>query len=144
MGNLSFENSRARSAGKSSQTQEGEKIGKGEKIGENAGEGNGGKSGYAELGKLRMYYEIHGEGGTPLVLIHGGGSTIPVTFGFTLGMFASDRMVIAVEMPAHGRTRDKGSRSRSGRMPIMWRRCWSIWGSGRRTCLGSAMGGIPR
>jgi pimeloyl-ACP methyl ester carboxylesterase len=108
MGNLAFENSRARSAGKSSQTQEGEKIGKGEKIGENAGEGNGGKSGYAQLGKLRMYYEIHGEGGTPLVLIHGGGSTIPVTFGFTLGMFASDRMVIAVEMPAHGRTRDTG------------------------------------
>ncbi len=25
---------------------------------------------------LKMYYEIHGEGKTPLVLIHGGGSTM--------------------------------------------------------------------
>jgi len=65
-------------------------------------------SGYAPLGDLKMYYEIHGQGGMPLVLIHGGGSTIPVTFGFTLELFASDRQVIAVEMPAHGRTRDIG------------------------------------
>jgi pimeloyl-ACP methyl ester carboxylesterase len=77
---------------------------------ESNGGGGGGKvrSGYAPLGKLRMYYEIHGEGGMPLVLIHGGGSTIPVTFGFTLDLFATDRQVIAVEMPAHGRTRDTG------------------------------------
>ena len=66
------------------------------------------KSGYAPLGLLQMYYEIHGKGKTPLVLIHGGGSTIPVTFGLTLELFASDRQVIAVEMPAHGRTRDTG------------------------------------
>jgi pimeloyl-ACP methyl ester carboxylesterase len=65
-------------------------------------------SGYAPLGALKMYYEIHGKGGMPLVLIHGGGSTIPVTFGQTLDRFASDRQVIAVELQAHGRTRDIG------------------------------------
>ena len=38
------------------------------------------KSGYSEVNGLAMYYEIYGEG-KPLVLIHGGGSTIQTTFG---------------------------------------------------------------
>ncbi|WP_431209452.1 alpha/beta fold hydrolase [Puia sp. P3] len=100
MGNLSFESGQARSGAGDSRSRSG--------AGVSGDMREGGKSGYAQLGKLKMYYEIHGEGGTPLVLIHGGGSTIPVSFGFTLEMFASDRMVIAVEMPAHGRTRDTG------------------------------------
>src|SRR5260370_42639532 len=37
--------------------------------------------GYAPLDGLRMYYEIHGRGGVPLVLLHGGGSTIETSFG---------------------------------------------------------------
>jgi pimeloyl-ACP methyl ester carboxylesterase len=65
-------------------------------------------SGYAPLGALKMYYEIHGKGGTPLVLLHGGGSTIRITFGHILDSLASDRQVIAVELQAHGRTRDIG------------------------------------
>ncbi len=36
-------------------------------------------NGYASVNGLKMYYEIHGTG-TPLVLIHGGGSTIYTTF----------------------------------------------------------------
>jgi pimeloyl-ACP methyl ester carboxylesterase len=52
-----------------------------------------------------MYYEIHGEG-MPLVLIHGGGSTIQTTFGRVLHEFAKTHKVIAVEMQAHGRTAD--------------------------------------
>ena len=35
--------------------------------------------GYCELNGLKMYYEIH-EQGKPLVLIHGGGSTIQTYF----------------------------------------------------------------
>lgn len=65
-------------------------------------------SGYAPLGALKMYYEIHGKGGMPLVLIHGGGSTIRITFGQVLESFAADRQVIAVELQAHGHTRDIG------------------------------------
>jgi len=65
-------------------------------------------SGYAPLGALKMYYEIHGKGGVPLVLLHGGGSTIQTTFGQTLGKFAEDRQVIAVELQAHGHTADIG------------------------------------
>lgn len=36
-------------------------------------------SGYADVNGIRMYYEISGAG-KPLVLIHGGGSTIQTTF----------------------------------------------------------------
>lgn len=62
-------------------------------------------SGYALVNGLKMYYEVHGTG-SPLVLIHGGGSTIQTTFGRVLHSFAKTRKVIAVEMQAHGRTAD--------------------------------------
>ncbi|MEP7129250.1 MAG: alpha/beta hydrolase [Chitinophagales bacterium] len=62
-------------------------------------------SGYASVNGLKMYYEIHGTG-TPLVLIHGGGSTIYTTFGRVLHDFAKNHKVIAVEMQAHGHTAD--------------------------------------
>lgn len=62
-------------------------------------------SGYASVNGLKMYYEIHGAG-APLVLIHGGGSTIQTTFGRVLHDFAKTHKVIAVEMQAHGHTAD--------------------------------------
>jgi pimeloyl-ACP methyl ester carboxylesterase len=62
-------------------------------------------SGYANVNGLKMYYEIHGTG-TPLVLIHGGGSTIQTTFGRILSSLAKTHSVIAVEMQAHGHTGD--------------------------------------
>jgi pimeloyl-ACP methyl ester carboxylesterase len=62
-------------------------------------------SGYASVNGLKMYYEIHGTG-TPLVLIHGGGSTLQTTFGRVLHDFAKTHQVIAVEMQAHGHTAD--------------------------------------
>ncbi len=52
-----------------------------------------------------MYYEIHGSG-TPLVLIHGGGSTAYTTFGRVIHDFAKGHKVIAVDMQAHGHTAD--------------------------------------
>lgn len=60
---------------------------------------------YAQINGLKLYYEICGDG-FPLVLIHGGGSTIQTTFGIILPMLAKNRMVIAVEMQAHGHTTD--------------------------------------
>jgi len=62
-------------------------------------------SDYASVNGLKMYYEIHGSG-FPLVLIHGGGSTIQTTFGRVIDSFAKDHQVIAVEMQAHGHTAD--------------------------------------
>jgi pimeloyl-ACP methyl ester carboxylesterase len=64
------------------------------------------KTGYAAVNNIKMYYEIHGTG-YPLVLIHGGGSTIQTTFGRILPVLAKTHLVIAVEMQAHGRTSDR-------------------------------------
>jgi len=63
-------------------------------------------SGYALVNGLKMYYEIYGTG-YPLVLIHGGGSTIQTSFGRVLHSFAKTHKVIAVELQAHGRTADR-------------------------------------
>ena len=64
------------------------------------------QTGYAPINGLEMYYEIHGEG-MPLVLIHGGGSTIQTTFGKILPILAEKYKVIAVELQAHGHTKDR-------------------------------------
>ena len=62
-------------------------------------------SGHAPVNGIRMYYEVHGSGaGAPLVLLHGGGSTIEVTFGRVLPLFARTRTVIAIEEQGHGRS----------------------------------------
>jgi pimeloyl-ACP methyl ester carboxylesterase len=66
------------------------------------------KMGYAPVNGIKMYYEIHGEG-KPLLLIHGGGSTIETTFGRVLPMFAKKCKVIAVELQAHGHTSDRNA-----------------------------------
>jgi pimeloyl-ACP methyl ester carboxylesterase len=60
---------------------------------------------YAVIGDLRLYYEQHGSG-DPLVLLHGGGSTIQSSFGRILPALAMRHRVIAVELQAHGHTRD--------------------------------------
>ena len=66
------------------------------------------KSGYAPVNGIEVYYETHGrDDGVPLLLLHGGGSTIDVTFGRVLPAFASNRPVIAIEEQGHGRTSDR-------------------------------------
>jgi pimeloyl-ACP methyl ester carboxylesterase len=64
------------------------------------------QSGYSEVNGLKMYYEIHGVG-KPLVLIHGGGSTLESSFGNLIPLLSQSRQIIAVEMQAHGRTADR-------------------------------------
>jgi pimeloyl-ACP methyl ester carboxylesterase len=61
--------------------------------------------GYASVNGLDLYYEIHGAG-RPLVLLHGGLSTIHSFFGQLLPVLAEIRQVIAVELQAHGHTAD--------------------------------------
>ena len=65
------------------------------------------KSGYSEVNGLKMYYEIHGDKGNNLVLIHGGGSTIGTSFGKVLPELAKNFTVIAVELQGHGHTNDR-------------------------------------
>jgi pimeloyl-ACP methyl ester carboxylesterase len=64
------------------------------------------RTGYAPVNGLEMYYEIHGSGGTPLVLLHGAFSAIGTSFEALLPGLAQTRQVIAFELQAHGRTAD--------------------------------------
>lgn len=64
------------------------------------------QSGHAPVNGLQMYYEIHGSGGVPLVLLHGAYMSIDSNFGATLPALSSNRQVIAVETQGHGRTVD--------------------------------------
>ena len=68
------------------------------------------ESGHVPINGINMYYEVHGrQDGVPLVLLHGGGSTIEVTFGNVLPALAGRRRVIALEEQAHGRTTDRNT-----------------------------------
>ena len=64
------------------------------------------KSNYSEVNGISLYYETYGEG-DPLVLIHGGGSTIQTSFSKILPLLAQHYEVIAVELQAHGHTNDR-------------------------------------
>jgi len=61
------------------------------------------KNNYSEVNGIRMYYEMYGQG-TPLVLIHGGGSTIQSSFEKIIPSLAKNYKVIAVELQNHGRS----------------------------------------
>jgi len=81
-------------------------------------------AGRVPVNGIEMYYEIHdarpavraadqreaasrAAGGVPLVLLHGGGSTLEVTFAKAIPFLAQRRRVIAVEEQGHGRTTDR-------------------------------------
>ena len=64
------------------------------------------QTGYAPVNGRQMYYEIHGSGGTPLLLLHGGLFDIDQQFGALIPGLAADRRVIATDFQGHGRTND--------------------------------------
>ena len=64
------------------------------------------ETGYAPVNGLQMYYEVHGSGGTPLLLLHGGLFDIDLQFGELLPSLAANRQVIAADFQGHGRTND--------------------------------------
>jgi pimeloyl-ACP methyl ester carboxylesterase len=66
----------------------------------------GPQTGYAPVNGLQMYYEIHGSGGTPLLLLHGGLFDIDLQFGELIPALAANRQVIATDFQGHGRTND--------------------------------------
>ncbi|WP_419701727.1 alpha/beta fold hydrolase [Mucilaginibacter sp. NFX135] len=61
---------------------------------------------YANVNGIKMYYEVHGTG-KPLVLIHGGGSTLSTSFGLIIPILSKTHQIIAVELQAHGHTSDR-------------------------------------
>src|SRR5688572_22116547 len=64
------------------------------------------QTGYAPVNGLQMYYEIHGSGGVPLLLLHGGLFNIDLQFGALIPALAANRQVIATDFQGHGRTND--------------------------------------
>jgi len=60
---------------------------------------------YANINGLKLYYEIYGTG-NPLILLHGGGSTIKTTYGRIIPELQKKHKVIAIELQAHGHTAD--------------------------------------
>ena len=63
------------------------------------------QSGYAPVNGLRMYYEIHGSGGVPIVLLQGSYMSTGA-MEFLLSGLATTRQVIATDFQGHGRTAD--------------------------------------
>src|SRR5690242_16643006 len=67
------------------------------------------QKGYTPVNGVQLYYEVHGSGsdrGTPLVLLHGGGSTFETSFAEILPVLAKSRRVIVYDRQGHGRTGD--------------------------------------
>jgi pimeloyl-ACP methyl ester carboxylesterase len=64
------------------------------------------RTGTATVNGLRMYYEEHGSG-PPLVLLHGGGSTVQTSFGAIIPVLARTHHLIAPEQQAHGHSGDR-------------------------------------
>jgi pimeloyl-ACP methyl ester carboxylesterase len=64
------------------------------------------ETGFAPVNGLQMYYELHGSGGTPLLLLHGGLFNIDLQFSELIPGLAATRQVIAVDFQGHGRTND--------------------------------------
>ncbi len=64
------------------------------------------ETGYVATGDLNVYYESHGEGGFPLLLLHGGLFDIEQQWAALLPGLSADRRVIALDFQGHGRTND--------------------------------------
>jgi pimeloyl-ACP methyl ester carboxylesterase len=62
------------------------------------------KTGFARSGDLDLYYEVHGSGGTPLVVLQGSFCTVEICFGQMLPTLAAKRQVILIDQQGHGHT----------------------------------------
>jgi pimeloyl-ACP methyl ester carboxylesterase len=62
-------------------------------------------SGYAPVNGVEVYWESHGDGGTPLIVTHGGYGLTSL-YADLVDQLAKERQVIAIELQAHGHTAD--------------------------------------
>lgn len=64
---------------------------------------------YLETNGLNLYYAEHGQanGGTPLIMLHGGFGTGEMFEG-SVAVLAEDRWVVTADLQGHGRTADPG------------------------------------
>jgi pimeloyl-ACP methyl ester carboxylesterase len=64
-------------------------------------------TGTVATGGIDVHYEIHGEGGIPLLLLHGGLINTQVQFGHLIPELAAGRQVIGIDLQGHGHTADR-------------------------------------
>jgi len=62
------------------------------------------KTGTARSGDLDLYYEVHGSGGMPLVVLQGSFCTVEICFGQMLPALAARRQVVLIDQQGHGHT----------------------------------------
>jgi pimeloyl-ACP methyl ester carboxylesterase len=62
------------------------------------------KTGSVRSGALDLYYEVHGSGGMPLVVLQGSFCTVEICFGKMLPALAANRQVILIDQQGHGHT----------------------------------------
>ena len=62
-------------------------------------------TGYAPVNGVDVYWESRGQGGPPLIAVHGGFG-LTTMFGDLLDRWAERRQVVAVELQGHGHTAD--------------------------------------
>ena len=67
---------------------------------------------YANIHGMKMYYEVQGKG-RPVVLLHGGMTTIHFSFQAQIPALAQNHRVIAIEQMGHGHTADVAGRELS-------------------------------
>jgi pimeloyl-ACP methyl ester carboxylesterase len=96
-------------------------------------------NGYASVNGLAMYYEIHGEGGVPLLLLHGSMGSLEM-FRALLPALTKGRRVIAVDQQAHGRTADIDCPLRYGQLADDAAAFLCYLGVDRADVLGFSMG----
>lgn len=68
------------------------------------------RTGYAPVNGMQVYYELHGAGGVPLVLLHGGLFDGEMQFGALLPELSRGRQVVTMDFQGHGRTNDVDDR----------------------------------
>lgn len=61
------------------------------------------ESGFKKVNDINLYYEIYGEG-EPLVLIHGGGSSIQLDYGEIISRLAGSYKLIGIDLQNHGKS----------------------------------------
>lgn len=61
------------------------------------------KSGYKQANGIDLYYEIYGEG-SPLVLIHGGGSSLQLDYREIIDRMAGKYQLIGIDLQNHGKS----------------------------------------
>ncbi|RJL21774.1 alpha/beta hydrolase [Bailinhaonella thermotolerans] len=96
---------------------------------------------FADLGDITLFYTDHGEGGTPLLLVHGWGADSQ-EWVWHLPALSADRRVIAVDLRGHGYSTAPESGNNPRRMAGDLVRLCALLDIPRVVAVGHSMGAV--